>query len=147
MNSDPETTSEITARHVAEIVAAAQASADAMREELCRDAQMRVAAMLADAEREAAEIRDVALTRAEKYLADWTDLVDKQVEIRLERLATLSEQLVTQAEELHQRFDAAGTVRRQTYELIASLGGAAAKISSDPALSPERPQVQEESET
>jgi ribonuclease Y len=115
------------------IYADAERSANALREEIEQAARKRADEVEAASQRKAAQVRAEAEAQAAQYLADCRARIDAFAEQRIRRLTELTEELIEQAEGIQERFEAADTVKRQLYDLVAALGRTAEVVAREHA--------------
>jgi flagellar biosynthesis/type III secretory pathway protein FliH len=115
------------------IYADAEQSANALREEIEQAARKRAEDVETAAQRKAGQIRAEAEAQAAQYLADCRTRIDTFAEQRIQRLTELTEELIEQAEAIQDRFEAADTVKRQLYDLVAALGRTAEVVAREHA--------------
>jgi hypothetical protein len=122
-------TEEAANRHAAETVEGANRRATETEEAANALAKETVEA----ASRRATEVRTEAEAQAAQYLADCRARIDAFAEQRIRRLTELTDELIEQAEALQDRFEAADTVKRQLYDLVAGLGRTAEALAREHA--------------
>jgi hypothetical protein len=132
MTGPPE---EPVARVVAERIEAIVESAERAAYEFRRQVEA-AAADEADNLRQAAEaevrrIRQEAATQAAEYLQDSRRIVDEFAAQRIAHISAVTDKLIEQTEQVHRGFAHAEVVRRQIYDLIASLGASAEAIARE----------------
>ena len=133
----------VVARRIEAIVASAERAANEFRRQVETASREQAEKVREAAEADARRIRHEAATRAAEYLADSRRIVDEFAAERIARIATLTDRLIEQTEQVQRRFAHSEGVRRQIYDLIATLGDAAEAIAreaqtADPGL-PRRP--------
>jgi hypothetical protein len=121
----------IVARRIEAIVSSAERAANEFRRQVETSSKEHADNVRDAAEADARRIRHEAATRAAEYLADSRRIVDEFAAERIAHIAELTDTLIDQTEQVQRRFDHAELVRRQIYDLIASLGDTAEAIAGE----------------
>ncbi len=130
------------ARRVEAIVGAAESATAEYRRQVESEAEHYSSDIRAKAEAEARQMRTNAEADVARYLADARARIDEFANQRLAGISALTDRLIEQADDLQQRFEAAETVRRQLYELIAAIGEVAERLSEETSRpGPELPRL------
>lgn len=134
------------AHRIEAIVSSAERAANEFRRQVEAASKEQADKVIEAAAAEARRIRHEAARSATEYLQDSRRIVDEFAAERIGRISALTDKLIEQTEQVQRRFAHAELVRRQIYDLIASLGQAAEEIAveaqaRDPTLpaAPEDP--------
>jgi len=122
--------------HVAEIMAQAQAQADALQAEVEAATVHRATEVRMEAQEDAAAIRAHAQAEAAAYLDDARRRIDAFAQGRIQRLADLADELAGRAGELQLRLDQTINVKAQLDTLVAALGAAAQDAAAEASRAP-----------
>ena len=121
----------VVAARIEAIVSSAERAANEFRRQMEVASKEQAEKLREAAEAEARRIRHEAATQAAEYLQDSRRIVDEFAAERIARISALTDGLIEQTEHVQRRFAHAEVVRRQIYDLIASLGQAAEEIARE----------------
>jgi hypothetical protein len=134
--------SQEVAERVEAIVAAAEQATVEFRRQAESDATRYETEVRARADADAHQLRVNAEAEVERYLADARARIDSYANERLSAISGLTDRLIEHTDKLQERFEAAETVRRQLYDLIAAIGEAAERLAEETAHpGPEMPSL------
>jgi hypothetical protein len=127
---------------VQEIVAAAEVATTEYRRRAESEAVRYEQEQRARVDAELRQLKVNAEAEVDRYLADAKARIDNHANERLTSISNLTDRLIEHADALRQRFEAAETVRRQLYELIAVVGEVAERLAEEAAHpEPEMPKI------
>jgi hypothetical protein len=131
--SDPnqESVAPAVAHRIEAIVSSAERAANEFRRQVETASKEQADKVIEAAEAEARRIRHEAASQAAEYLQDSRRIVDEFAAERIAHISALTDKLIEQTEQVQRRFAHAEVVRRQIYDLIASLGQAAEEIARE----------------